>query len=306
MRLLVAPTKILDNRVLLPDPSEYRPEYKDGDPSCPDIAEFFGRPKGSFRNYGTDNALAERVKQTYLQMHTEQTVEFVENRMDYWCKFDKKKMTIMEALRLLNTLVDESDPDVDLPNIIHAFQTAERVRQAWPQHDWFALVGLIHDLGKVMAIWGEEQFAVVGDTFPVGCQFADSIVFREDTFQGNADLNHPVYSTKNGKYSEGCGLESLTMSWGHDEYLYRCLVHNKTTIPMEGLSMIRYHSCYPIHTSNSYTHFLVPEDEKTLDWVRVFNKFDLYSKGDVVPDVEALIPYYQSLIDKYVPGVLDW
>lgn len=31
------------------------------------------------------------------------------------------------------------------------------------------------------------------------------------------------------------------MSWGHDEYLYRVLVHNKTTIPKEGLNMIRYY-----------------------------------------------------------------
>ena len=38
----------------------------------------------------------------------------------------------------------------------------------------------------------------------------------------------------------------------------------------------------------------------------VHSKFDLYSKADVTPDVEALVPYYQTLIDKYCPGVLDW
>lgn len=30
--------------------------------------------------------------------------------------------SIREALEKLNELVDESDPDIDLPNIIHAFQ----------------------------------------------------------------------------------------------------------------------------------------------------------------------------------------
>ena len=30
---------------------------------------------------------------------------------------------------MLNDLVDESDPDLDLPNIVHAFQTAERIRE---------------------------------------------------------------------------------------------------------------------------------------------------------------------------------
>ena len=41
-------------------------------------------------------------------------------------------MTIMEAVVLLDNLVDESDPDIDLPNSVHAFQTAERIREAHP------------------------------------------------------------------------------------------------------------------------------------------------------------------------------
>ena len=36
------------------------------------------------------------------------------------------------------------------------------------------------------------------------------------------------------------------------------------------------------------------------------SEFDLYSKGDTLPDIDALKPYYQSLIDKYCPGKLKW
>ncbi|KAH9629798.1 hypothetical protein HF086_009925 [Spodoptera exigua] len=57
-----------------------------------------------------------------------------------------------DALIKLNELVDESDPDTDLPNIVHAFQTAERIREEHPDEDWFHLIGLIHDLGKSAAI----------------------------------------------------------------------------------------------------------------------------------------------------------
>jgi hypothetical protein len=32
------------------------------------------------------------------------------------------------------------------------------------------------------------------------------------------------------------------MSWGHDEYMYQVLKHNKTTLPEEALYMIRYAS----------------------------------------------------------------
>lgn len=31
--------------------------------------------------------------------------------------------SVREALEKLNDLVDESDPDIDLPNIVHAFQS---------------------------------------------------------------------------------------------------------------------------------------------------------------------------------------
>jgi inositol oxygenase len=65
-----------------------------------------------------------------------------------WFKFNHMEATIMEALVMLNDLVDESDPDTALPNIVHAFQTAERIREEHPDKEWFHLVGLIHDLGK--------------------------------------------------------------------------------------------------------------------------------------------------------------
>lgn len=101
-------------------------------------------------------------------------------------------MTILEAVHLLDELVDESDPDTDLPNSVHAFQTAERIRADHPDEDWFHLTGLLHDLGKVMAMWGEPQYFVVGDTFPLGCKFSEHIVFPE-TFKNNPDTNIPEY-----------------------------------------------------------------------------------------------------------------
>lgn len=37
-----------------------------------------------------------------------------------------------------------------------------------------------------------------------------------------------------------------------------------------------------------------------------FSKYDLYTKSEKIPDIEALWPYYEKLIDKYLPGVLEW
>lgn len=46
---------------------------------------------------------------------------------------------------------------MNIPNIVHAYQTAERIRELHPDKDWFHLTGLIHDLGKILATFGEPQ-----------------------------------------------------------------------------------------------------------------------------------------------------
>lgn len=123
------------------DPSELlRPELK-----------FAEKPVAQFRDYTIDenDPIKERVRLTYKAMHTNQTVDFVRGRMADWLSFSHFKSTIKDALIKLNDLVDESDPDVDIPNIVHAFQTAERIREEHPDKDWFQVTGLIHDLGKV-------------------------------------------------------------------------------------------------------------------------------------------------------------
>ncbi|XP_070572802.1 inositol oxygenase-like [Ptychodera flava] len=281
------------------DPSElYRPETE------------AKKRKEEFRNYheeeSTENVHIERVRETYRLMHTNQTYDFVMEKHEKWGQLKKAEMNIMDALDYLNNVVDESDPDVDVPNIYHAYQTAERIRERHPDKDWFHLTGLIHDLGKVLALWGEPQWCVVGDTFVVGCDFANSIVYRNTSFKDNKDALNPKFNTKYGIYEENCGLENVFMSWGHDEYMYQVLVGNNTTLPEEGLYMIRFHSFYPWHTGGDYMHLCNNKDKEMLPWVREFNKFDLYSKSDELPDIEALKPYYQSLIDKYMPGTLKW
>ncbi|XP_015603478.1 inositol oxygenase isoform X2 [Cephus cinctus] len=267
-----------------------------------------GKLANQFRDYSVDpnDPIKERVRRTYHNMHTNQTVEFVRSRMADWLQFNKLKMTIKDALIKLNDLVDESDPDSDLPNIVHAFQTAERIREEHPDEDWFHITGLIHDLGKVMAFYGEPQWAVVGDTFPVGCAWGDSIVYRETSFDDNPDGKDNRYNTKYGIYKPGCGLDNVVMSWGHDEYLYRFLVHNKCKLPDKALAMIRFHSFYPWHAGGDYMHLCNNKDFDMLKWVLEFNKYDLYTKSTRVPDIEKLWPYYQKLIDKYIPGVLEW
>merc|ERR1711879_261396 len=87
-----------------------------------------------------------------------------------------------------------------------------------------------------MPPYNQPQWSTVGDTFPVGCLPAESIVYRENSFGDYADLKDERYNTKTGVYEEGCGLRKVTMSWGHDEFLYQVLKnHAACTLPDEAL-----------------------------------------------------------------------
>jgi inositol oxygenase len=258
-----------------------------------------GKSKDQFRNYEAEERST--VKEFYRQNHRYQTLEFVLEKKREYLPLQKREMSVWEAMEYLNTLVDDSDPDTDLSQIQHLLQTAEQIR-----HDghprWFILAGLIHDLGKILCLFGEPQWAVVGDTFPVGCAYSDKIVYPE-FFAANPDSVRPEYQTGSGIYTERCGLENVHLSWGHDEYLYQVV---KNYLPDEALAMIRYHSCYPIHREGAYAHLMNDRDRELFDWVRAFNPYDLYSKSDQPPNVESLRPYYEDLIAEYFPPTLRW
>jgi len=223
-------------------------------------------------------------------------------------------MSVWEALEYLNQIVDDSDPDTNMTQIQHALQTAEAIREKWPEPelDWFPLVGLIHDLGKIISIndktrgmHEEPQWATVGDTFPVGAPFSQKNVFYE-TFKANPDFKNPKFNTGTGIYKPGCGLFNVKMSWGHDEYLWHVIMANGSKIPLAGQYMIRYHSFYPWHKEGAYNELLNSQDRFYLDAVKEFNQFDLYSKSSGLCDVDKLGPYYQKLIAKYFPEKLIW
>jgi inositol oxygenase len=137
-------------------------------------AEGSGKRKEQFRDYRAEARPS--VKEFYRLNHRYQTREFVLAKKREYLPLRKKRMGIWEAMEFLNTLVDDSDPDTDFSQIEHLLQTAEAIRRDGHPR-WFILTGLIHDLGKVLCLFGEPQWAVVGDTFPVGCAFSDSIVF---------------------------------------------------------------------------------------------------------------------------------
>jgi len=258
-----------------------------------------GKSENEFRNYKSD--ANPTVTEFYRQNHAHQTLDFVLAKKKEFGGLTREKRGIWEMAEFLNTLVDESDPDTDLTQIEHLLQTSEAIRRDGHPR-WFVLAGFVHDLGKVLCLWGEPQWAVVGDTFPVGCAWSDQIVFPE-FFAANPDSEVPEYQTPCGVYEAHCGLDKVHLSWGHDEYIYRV---TRDYLPEPAQYILRYHSFYPAHKHGAYGHLMNSQDERMFDWVRKFNPYDLYSKGTERPNFAELKPYYEDLVAEFFPDRIAW
>jgi inositol oxygenase len=258
-----------------------------------------GKSEEEFRNYKAD--ANPTVTEFYRQNHKYQTLDFVLQKQKEYCGLTRGKKSIWEMAEYLNQLVDDSDPDTDLTQIEHLLQTAEAIRKDGHPR-WFILTGFVHDLGKVLCLYGEPQWAVVGDTFPVGCAYSDQIVFPE-FFADNPDSKVPEYQTKYGIYSPNCGLDKVNLSWGHDEYIYRV---TRDYLPESAQYMLRYHSFYPAHKHGAYTHLMNEHDQEMFKWVRAFNPYDLYSKGRERPNFKEIKPFYEDLVSEYFPDQISW
>ena len=104
----------------------------------------------------------------YKEMHEKVDLDYTLRMRKKYSKYDKCKMSIKKALSMMDDFIDPSDPDLDVPNSIHAYQTAERARKRYPEDKELQIAALIHDLGKVLFSYGEPNYSVVGDTYVVG------------------------------------------------------------------------------------------------------------------------------------------
>lgn len=244
---------------------------------------------------------SEEVRSTYRAQHRHQTLAFAREKAADFGRLNRRRQPMWEALLELDGVIDESDPDTGLSQLEHALQTAESLRREGAP-EWLQLTGLVHDAGKMLCLFGEEQWAVVGDTFPLGCPFSEAIIFHE-FFDENPDRKNPQYDDGFGIYGEGCGLEKVTMAWGHDEYLYRVLQKH---LPEDALFVIRFHSFYALHGENAYDWMLDARDRERLSLLRRFQAHDLYSKTPDRPDFAALSRHYRPMVESWLPKALRW
>ena len=292
-----------------------------------------------YRNY-TNSNFQERVEKTYQNMLINQTEGFVQTMKEKYKNYPNINTNIWNTINYLENIKDESDPDSDLPQIVHAYQTAISLesknienfpiknlftKKEWElldskkkqeydcdildfysdikEWDWLPLIGFIHDLGKVLLLSDYgclEQWAVVGDTFPVGQKLSETYIFENKKYHINNN------SLNIDKYSNNIGFSNILMSWGHDEYLAHILEKNKTLFPKEAIYLVRFHSFYAWHSpkekERGYKELADKFDWYMLPLLKYFQKSDLYSKSRDIPDNKKIEDKFKNLIDKYIPN----
>jgi inositol oxygenase len=106
---------------------EEDPIIKPGSDAAKDLkAELKLPAQEGFRNY-ENSAFQDRVERTYYNIQTLHTVDGVKSKLEDYRKLEKAMMSVSDMMKFLDTIVDESDPDNDLPQSYHAYQTAESV-----------------------------------------------------------------------------------------------------------------------------------------------------------------------------------
>ena len=71
-----------------------------------------------FRDY-QNSERAETVRQFYKLNHKYQSYDFVCEKENRFLQFKEREMSLWDAVEFLNTLIDDSDPDIELDQLQH-------------------------------------------------------------------------------------------------------------------------------------------------------------------------------------------
>lgn len=175
------------------------------------------------------------------------------------------RLHVSELLAKLAFCIDEQDPDLGcVSQLTHALQVVEGMIADGVDHHDFLIAGLVHDIGKVLLIAGEDQANVGGGSAPIG------------------------------EYDEAIGLDQCVFQWNHDEFGYSRL---KDYLPDHASWLIRYHSmhldvCEPLMDDRDRRY--------ARDYLSLFVHYDKATKSMFhVP--KSRIGDYSDLIKEYFP-----
>jgi inositol oxygenase len=158
----------------------------------------------------------------------------------------------------------------------------------------------VHRFGAV------PNWSVNSETYPVGCAYSEFI--SGSTFvTGCPDRRCAKYSTPNGIYTAGCGLDSVHFTWTATEYLTMVVLLNKTLLPFEAIFLLRFQNFFSAIRYGAYDMLYDARDIAALPLLRRFHAvLDKVRMGEAPRGLRlsrsALLCQCQAAIQRYFPS----
>jgi len=184
-------------------------------------------------------------------------------------KYDKPifgDVYVFDILLKLAECIDPTDTELYcVDQLVHTLQVAEGMERDGVDDETLILAALIHDLGKVTELVGENPEFINGPNEPIG-------------------KNRP-----------GVGLDNIVTTWNHDEFAYQKL---KDHVPDHVAWLTRFHSL----RFDMSREFMDDRDRLYYEkYLGIFRKHDLGTKS-IYNLPKKRLKDYGSLIRQYFPN----
>ncbi|TDH72087.1 hypothetical protein CCR75_000782 [Bremia lactucae] len=254
-------------------------------------------------NKNPKDPLFEKIMRKY------QTTAFVQAQYAKYGALQHARMSILKACKCVMELAGDSNRDTSWV-MKYMLASAGAVKQDG-HPDWMQLLVFLRALGMVFLCWTDDENAVLRSisaqewlrnisTWVVGERISSSIDFPELT-ELNADCSRR--GKRDNALNQG-KVDDVLLTWTPDEYLYRVLSMNTTSLPVEALDIIRFWS---FKASDSFNKASEPQDVDMMDWIASVGKIARVPEQVVQSIcVNEELPYYLLLAEKYLPDALQW
>lgn len=218
--------------------------------------------KYNFKMNNTIYKWNNRAKNIYRE-NRKQNIFIINNLNNKWTNniLLNNSISPWKLFTMLKNVIDLTDNNLLSTNqYYHSLQTFNNMLNDNITSEKLLFMGLYHDIGKLLVLFGEKQHNVMCSTYI-------------------------IYSKKN----DYCNNHLIT-SWGHDEFAYLKL---KKYLEDDILWMIRYHSLIEFK-NNNYSCILTKNEKINLYYLNLFYKYDKDK------DIYNVYNYYNLSYAKYI------
>ena len=203
--------------------------------------------------------------------HWEQTEKDVVALNEKWsARKTFSKISMWDIFIKLGFVIDPSDTEIYcVSQLTHSLQVVEAMEADGVTDKHILVTGLIHDVGKLLHLMGEEP---------------------KNVFCDNGIIGDPT---------DGVGWDNCCVHWNHDEFGYMRL---KDHLPYHISWLIRYHSINP----SEYSRYMNSRDRELADkYLNDFQKYDKnFKRMDHIPQVD--LDKYRRYVEDIFPEPIDF